>query len=283
MTNDPDSKPRETLSRREFVKGRFFRGLRKDRDASRTARSNAPANPDLGSLVMRYPKNQQEVETGIPLNSSAVDSSAVDSQGPSSESAQRRAVAMFLMETPPAADAGPDTRHRTIPLLRPPGAIDEASFLQRCTKCGDCAKACPHQAIKWAGPQLRSAEGTPMIVPEEQPCLMCSDFPCIQACPEEALTRRVPPMMGTARITEHLCLAYHGTTCSVCSERCPVAGAITWQQVATGLGTSSRPVVTESICTGCGVCRFVCPAPENAILLMPTFHRPSLPPRGTSV
>jgi ferredoxin len=30
------------------------------------------------------------------------------------------------------------------PLLRPPGAIAEPDFLATCTRCGDCAKACPH-------------------------------------------------------------------------------------------------------------------------------------------
>jgi ferredoxin-type protein NapG len=27
-------------------------------------------------------------------------------------------------------------------------------------------------------------------------------------------------------------------------------------------------------CTGCGVCQFVCPAPHNAVLLMPVPERP---------
>ncbi len=41
------------------------------------------------------------------------------------------------------------------------------------------------------------------------------------------------------------------------------------------LGTAQT--VNEETCTGCGVCRYVCPAPENAILLMPAFSRPGLP------
>ena len=105
-----------------------------------------------------------------------------------------------------------------------------------------------------------------MLDPDQQPCLMCEDFPCITACEPGVLTHRIPKVMGTAKVTEHLCLAYHGTTCTVCSERCPVSDVIDVRE--------GKPVIDEARCTGCGVCRFVCPAPENAILLMPTFQRP---------
>ncbi|WP_236625063.1 4Fe-4S binding protein [Rhodopirellula sp. SWK7] len=40
--------------------------------------------------------------------------------------------------------------------------------------------------------------------------------------------------------------------------------------------TDGKPTVVEDACTGCGVCRYVCPAPENAILLMPALARPGI-------
>lgn len=166
------------------------------------------------------------------------------------------------------SEAAPEAR-RTIPVLRPPGAVEEASFLAGCTRCSECIKACPHDAIVPAPARLRGASGTPMIAPDRQPCHMCDDFPCISACEPNVLSTLVPVMMGTARVVEHLCLAYHGTMCTVCSEQCPVDGAI---DVVNG-----RPVVREEVCTGCGTCRHVCPAPENAILSMPTFQRPARP------
>jgi ferredoxin-type protein NapG len=158
-------------------------------------------------------------------------------------------------------------RRRSIPVLRPPGAIDEIRFLEGCTRCDECRKACPHDAIIHAPARMREAAGTPMIDADHQACLMCEDFPCITACEPGVLSSLVPPMMGTAKVTEHLCLAHHGTTCTVCSERCPVEGAIAVN--------NGKPTVNEASCTGCGVCRYVCPAPENAILLMPSFLRPS--------
>lgn len=49
--------------------------------------------------------------------------------------------------------------------------------------------------------------------------------------------------------------------CSVCVERCPVPGAM---HVAKGM-----PMVVPDACTGCGVCHDVCPAPVNAVLMLP--------------
>ncbi len=158
---------------------------------------------------------------------------------------------------------------RSIPLHRPPGAIDEFQFLKGCTRCGDCIEACPYDAIVKASDRLGIAAGTPVIEADHAACMMCEDFPCIQSCEPGVLTRSISPIMGTARVTQHLCLAHHSTTCTVCSERCPVAGAI--------LVNDGKPIVDEELCSGCGVCRHVCPAPENAILLMPAYSRPGLP------
>lgn len=58
------------------------------------------------------------------------------------------------------------------------------------------------------------------------------------------------------------CLAYRHTFCSVCVERCPVAGAL--------VSEKGLPRVIPDLCTGCAVCRQVCPAPTNAILLIPS-------------
>ncbi len=158
--------------------------------------------------------------------------------------------------------------HRPMPLLRPPGAIAEEPFLAGCTKCGDCHSACPHQAIRNAGPRFREAAGTPMIDPHEQPCLACPDTPCITACKPQVLRRPGPdfPTMGTARIDRLSCLPHLGTTCSTCVERCPVPGAIRV--------TQGKPTIVPETCIGCGICHQVCPAPRNAVMMLPLSERP---------
>jgi MauM/NapG family ferredoxin protein len=179
---------------------------------------------------------------------------------------QPRSIGGINIEPVPPTNLGSRPVSRTVPLHRPPGAIDEFQFLAGCTRCGDCIEACPYGAIVNAADRLGNAVGTPVIEADNSACMMCEDFPCIKSCQPGVLVASIPPIMGTARVTEHLCLAHHQTTCTVCSERCPVDGAM--------LVSDGKPTVDEETCTGCGVCRYVCPAPENAILLMPAFSRP---------
>jgi len=160
----------------------------------------------------------------------------------------------------------------TLPVHRPPGAVDERSFLGGCTRCGDCIRACPADAIVLAPPRFREAAGTPMIDPSVAPCIMCADTPCISACKPAVLRRDQPLTMARASILKHACLAWNGSFCSVCSERCPVQGAIAID--------AGRPRILEERCTGCGVCAFVCPAPGSAIMVMPLQDRPAVRPSG---
>lgn len=155
----------------------------------------------------------------------------------------------------------------TFALLRPPGAVAEADFLEACTRCGDCAEICPHDAIREAPARLRDAQGTPIIDPHVSPCQMCEDLPCISACETGALRPEAPAALGAARISSLDCLNRLSATCSVCIERCPVPGAIDF--------VGDVPEVNERLCTGCGICQHVCPAPQNAILMLPNADRPT--------
>lgn len=198
-----------------------------------------------------------------------------------SDAVQSRIAPGVEAAQPPAAPVIPAAQQspryqKAFPILRPPGAIEENAFLAGCTKCDACVQACPHDAIVHAPVRFRRAAGTPMIDPSPtssvsggQPCLMCEDFPCIAACEPGVLRMDMPKTMGIARIDMQTCLAYQHSFCTVCSEQCPVAGAI---EVIAG-----KPRIIEDVCTGCGVCHHVCPAPANAVLLMPLADRP-LPP-----
>jgi len=63
-----------------------------------------------------------------------------------------------------------------------------------------------------------------------------------------------------ALILDRFCLAWQGSFCSVCVERCPEPGAI--------LTEKGKPRVNPDLCTGCKICHDVCPAPKNAVFLV---------------
>jgi len=225
----------ENISRRELLRGRFLASM-------------------FDSLADRAAE--------------ALDSDATQAEG--DETRARPTPQRYPQSLSDIRNVQSSRRRGTIPVLRPPGAVDEPTFLDQCTRCDACLEACPHDAIIHAPARMREAAGTPMIDPMHQPCWMCSDRPCIESCEPGVLTHDVPTMMGTARINEETCLGHQGSFCTVCSEQCPVDGAIT-------LDERNRPTVVEQTCTGCGVCQYVCPAPHNAVLLMPTFQRPARP------
>jgi ferredoxin-type protein NapG len=171
-------------------------------------------------------------------------------------------------ETVEAQTPLPAKRARpAFPVHRPPGAVAEDDFLAKCTRCGDCIGACPHQAIVIAGQRMREVAGTPIIVANESPCLHCDGTPCSSVCEPGVLRSDYPQKMGTASISQMDCLAWQRSFCTVCEERCPVPGAIT---VSAG-----KPTINPEACTGCGTCLYVCPAPRKAVLLLPERQRPA--------
>lgn len=151
--------------------------------------------------------------------------------------------------------------------LRPPGAVGEAIFLERCTKCSDCIKACPHESI------VIHQDGTPVIYPDQMPCYLCDDTPCIAACATEALL----PLgsvnearMGVAVINHRLCTAGQG--CHACVSKCPT-DALTMDFDA------QRLVVAVERCVGCGMCEHVCRTVNDHIAIRVTPFRLMESPR----
>ncbi len=100
--------------------------------------------------------------------------------------------------------------------LRPPGAIQEASFVSECERCGACADACSYKAIFKFGPAYGALEYTPYMKPSDSPCRWCKDFACIKACPSGALkidAGKQPQKIGLGQIDFDQCLTSHGTLC----------------------------------------------------------------------
>lgn len=160
--------------------------------------------------------------------------------------------------------------------LRPPGALTEAEFVQRCIRCGNCMKVCPTSGLQ---PALweRGAAGvwTPRLVPEigycEYECNLCG-----RVCPTGAIrpldlaTKQKTPI-GLAAVRRDRCIPWTtDSQCLVCEEHCPVpskAIKILTQRNERGK-LMRRPVVDPELCIGCGICENKCPAaPRRAIIV----------------
>ena len=61
--------------------------------------------------------------------------------------------------------------------VRPPGALPEPAFVAACTRCGECATACPVHAITMLPPSAGLATGTPALDVAATACIMCEGMP----------------------------------------------------------------------------------------------------------
>jgi MauM/NapG family ferredoxin protein len=169
----------------------------------------------------------------------------------------------------------PASKRASEKLIRPPGALPEEQFLQKCVKCGECMKVCPTNALQ---PALTEAgpEGiwTPMLVPEIGYCdYYCSL--CTQVCPTGALKEltieeKNELKIGTAWVNRNRCIPWKfGDPCIVCEEHCPVSPkAIKFIKIKVErpdgvIKTPIAPVIDLDQCTGCGICENKCPVVDS--------------------
>ena len=166
-----------------------------------------------------------------------------------------------------AQEVAERTERRVAPgrYFRPPGAIDEISFLAKCTRCDACADVCPVDAIARAPARAGLAAGTPVIDPVLQPCVVCEDIPCAAACPTGALLMPRNGWAGYAMARLELdperCIAFHDQECGVCVRVCPVGNA------ALAEDAEGRPVIKVEGCDGCGVCVKACVTAPSSLEL----------------
>lgn len=178
--------------------------------------------------------------------------------------------------------------------MRPPGALPEKEFLSACTRCAECMKVCPTNALQ---PALfeTGLEGiwTPLLVPSVGACAeKCSA--CGDVCPTHAIRpftwqdKRYKIKMGLANVNQSTCVAWNGgRDCVVCAEVCPYSAVVFRDKYDDGLpknallpisdpGNKGRvkrvPTVDEKLCTGCGLCEYHCPVLPDHSIVVYTFQ-----------
>lgn len=144
-------------------------------------------------------------------------------------------------------------------LVRPPGVTDEADFLSKCIRCGQCVKACSTKALHPATLEAGwNAFGTPVLVGALGYCSYDCNA-CGQVCPSGAippldLAEKRQQVMGTAHVVPDLCIS-----CKLCFEVCPVEGALLEVETTRNRKDVIIPEVSSDLCIGCGYCESVCP------------------------
>lgn len=166
-------------------------------------------------------------------------------------------------------------RRRITTLLRPPGVVDEARFVENCLRCLQCVRSCPNQIIKITGRE----HGFPSLYTphlEFRPygcdyfCQVCQQVCPNRAIPLQTLEQKQSTPIGTARIDETLCVVYKEKfNCLVCEEVCPVPEKAIRYETTGELGKNGEPLkepkMVPEACIGCGICEAKCPAEPVAI------------------
>lgn len=135
---------------------------------------------------------------------------------------------------------------------RPPWALAEPAFVDACSRCQDCIKACP-EAILVVGDG-----GLPTVDFQRGGCTFCQA--CVTVCDSGALQLSASPWALRAVITDS-CLTRSGVMCRSCEDSCEPRAL----RFVPRLGGVASPQIDPAICTGCGGC--VAPCPVAAISL----------------
>jgi len=177
--------------------------------------------------------------------------------------------------------------------IRPPGALDEPHFLDRCLKCGECMKVCPTGVLRPALSESGiSGLWTPVMDMErgycEYNCTLCG-----QVCPTGAIERLTiaektekPVKTGTAFLDRSRCLPWSfRRNCLVCEEVCPVSPKAIYTETVEVEVEGKRveihqPRIDPERCIGCGLCQHECPVNDLAAIRVTSAGESRTPAGG---
>ncbi len=181
--------------------------------------------------------------------------------------------------------------------VRPPGALPEDLFADKCIRCQECVRICASNGGCLQPDGIRTTVldlWLPAAVMREGYCEFNCNL-CGLVCPTDAImplaleTKQHTPI-GLAHFDKDLCIPYaQNSDCIVCEEHCPTADkAIKFElKPATlrdgGIRIVKYPYVIRDLCIGCGICETKCPLPGQAGIFVTTENQrragaPALPP-----
>jgi len=173
---------------------------------------------------------------------------------------------------------------RALPLIRPPGAVEEKAFLAGCIRCNRCQDACDVGAIALFPQQDGPLAHTPHIQPEVKGCTLC--LKCTHVCPTGVLQPlkekdKLHVKMADLSFHKDLCLSFKAKRirdeqallmesgreateadapyerrgpCGECYMFCPLRN----NAVNLEPGYFLAPKFDETQCAGCGMCEEIC-------------------------
>lgn len=169
-------------------------------------------------------------------------------------------------------------------LIRPPGAVPEDLFLEKCIRCQACVRICASNGRCLQPDAIHSSVNelwAPIAVMREGYCEFNCNL-CGQVCPTEAILpltvvqkHKVP--IGLAYFDKNLCIPFiDNRDCIVCEEHCPTPDkAIKFELITRKLPNGSerqikQPYVIKDLCIGCGICETKCPLPDKPAIFITT-------------
>jgi polyferredoxin len=160
-------------------------------------------------------------------------------------------------------------------MIRPPGALPETEFLDRCIRCLECVRICESNGMCLQASGLDTSIldlWTPVAKMREGYCEYNCNL-CGQICPTDAilpltLVQKQLTSMGLAYFDKNLCIPFaRNEDCIVCEEHCPTPDkAIKFDMKEAILPDETMrlvkyPYVDRQLCIGCGICEYKCPLP----------------------
>jgi len=155
-------------------------------------------------------------------------------------------------------------------IIRPPGAVDEEQFKQKCIRCGNCMKACITNGLQ---PVLFESGLDGIWTPKLDANIGYCEYECVlcgTVCPTRAIEKlteseKIQTKIGIAKIQKDVCVPWKdGLECLVCEEHCPVPSkAIKIKREIIADNEIDVPYIEEELCIGCSICANKCPALIN--------------------